>query len=41
MYDSGNSDRGSVTIQKGWDGERDRRAIQEGGDICVTVADSC
>ena len=26
---------------EGWDGERDRREVQEGGDICIPMADSC
>ena len=24
-----------------WDGEGDRRDVQEGGDICIPMADSC
>ena len=24
-----------------WDGERDRREVQEGGGICIPMADSC
>ena len=26
---------------EGWDGERDGREVQEGGDMCVSMADSC
>ena len=26
---------------EGWDGEGDRRDIQEGGYICIPMADSC
>ena len=26
---------------EGWDGERDRREIQKGGDMCIQMADSC
>ena len=26
---------------EGWDGDRDGREIQEGGDICTPMADSC
>ena len=26
---------------EGWDGERDGREVQEGGDICIPMADSC
>ena len=25
----------------GWDGEGDGREVQEGGDICIPMADSC
>ena len=26
---------------KGWDGEGDGREVQEGGDICTLMANSC
>ena len=26
---------------EGWDGERDRREVQKGGDKCIPMADSC
>ena len=26
---------------EGWDGERDGRDFQDGGDICIPMADSC
>ena len=26
---------------EGWDGEGDEREVQEGGDICIPMADSC
>jgi len=26
---------------EGWDGEGDRRGLQEGGDVCIPMADSC
>ena len=26
---------------EGWDGERDGREVQKGGDICTPMADSC
>ena len=26
---------------EGWDGKGDRRKFQEGGDICIPMADSC
>ena len=35
LYDSGDSNRGSVTISRGW------REVQEGEDICTPRADSC
>ena len=29
-----------ITLE-GWDGEGDGREVQKGGDICISVADSC
>ena len=26
---------------EGWDGEGDGREVQNGGDICIPMADSC
>ena len=26
---------------EGWDGEREGREVQKGGDICIPMADSC
>ena len=26
---------------EGWDGERDGREVEEGGDICIPMAESC
>ena len=26
---------------EGWDGEGERREFQKGGDICISMADSC
>ena len=26
---------------EGWDGEGDGREVQEGGDICIPMTDSC
>ena len=26
---------------EGWDGERDGREFQKGGDICIPMVDSC
>ena len=28
-------------LYEGWDGEGGERAIQEGGDVCIPMADSC
>ena len=42
QYDSGNSNQRSVTTQRGgmgWEGSR--REGQEGGDICIPMADTC
>ena len=42
LYDSGNSNRGSVsTWMEGGDGEGDGRELQKGGDICILTTDSC
>ena len=26
---------------EGWDGEGDRKEVQEGGDICIPISDPC
>ena len=31
----------NVLVFVGWDGEGGGREVQEGGDICITMADSC
>ena len=41
LYGSGNSNRGSVSTQSGWDGEGNGREVQEGGDIRIPMADPC
>ena len=41
LYGSGNSNRGSVIKLEGWDGEGDGREVQKGGDICISMTDSC
>ena len=33
--------QGLCINQEGWDGKGDGRKIQNGGDICVPMADSC
>ena len=38
---SGNSNRDSVINLEGWDGEGDGREVQKGGDISISMADSC
>ena len=40
LYGSGNSNRGSVSTYRGRKG-REIGEVQKGGDICVTMADSC
>ena len=32
--------RGCLYLE-GWEGERDGREVQEGGNICIPMADSC
>ena len=32
---------GALYQPEGWDGEGDGREAQEGGDMCIPVADSC
>ena len=39
LYVSGNSQL-CVNLE-GWDGVGDRREVQEGGSICIRMADSC
>ena len=39
LYGSGNSNRGSVSTQRG--GERDGKEVQNKGDIRIPMADSC
>ena len=41
LYGSGNSNRGSCINLEGWDGEADGREVQNGGDMCTPMADSC
>ena len=42
LYDSGNSNRGSVTTQEGGvGGVEGEREAQEGGDLCIPMADPC
>ena len=40
LYGSGNSNKGSVSIQRGEMGG-DGREVQKGGDMCTPMADSC
>ena len=40
LYGSGNSNELCINLE-GWDGEGDGREVQEGGDICIPMADSC
>ena len=32
---------GALYQSKGWDGEGAGRELQKGGDICISMADSC
>ena len=32
---------GALFNLEGWDGEGDGREVQNGGDICIPMADSC
>ena len=40
LYVLGNSNALCITLE-GWDGKRNGREVQEGGDICIPMADSC
>ena len=40
LYGSGNSNRGSINLE-GWNGARDGREVQKGGDMCIPMAGSC
>ena len=33
--------QGLCSDLEGWDGDGDGREVQEGGDICIPMADSC
>ena len=33
--------KGFYNNLEGWDGEEDRREVQEGGDMCIPMTDSC
>ena len=33
--------QGLCTNLEGWDGDGDEREVQEGGDICILMPDSC
>ena len=33
--------QGLCTKLEGWNGEGDGREVQKGGDICMSMADSC
>ena len=33
--------QGLCTNLEGWDGEGDEREVQEGGDVCILMPDSC
>ena len=41
LYDAGRSNSMFWDNLEGWDEVESRREVQEGGDICVPMADSC
>ena len=41
LYVSGNSKQRLCINLEGWDGAGDGREVQEEGDICILMADSC
>ena len=41
LYDAGSSNPVLCDNLEGWDGVRGGRKAQEGGDICMPMADSC
>ena len=41
LYDSGNSNQGSVTTQRGGMGREGGKEAQKEGDICTPMADPC
>ena len=41
LYDAGSSNPGLCDNLPGWDGVEAGKEVQEGGDICIPMADSC
>ena len=41
LYEAGNLELVLCDNLAGWDGEGGGRKVQEGGDICISMADSC
>ena len=41
MYDAGNSKPGICDNLEGWEGEGGGRWVQEGGDMCIPMANLC
>ena len=41
LYDMGSANPALRDNLEGWDGVGGRREVQEGGDICVPMADPC
>ena len=41
LYDAGSSNQVPCDNLEGWDGVGGRREVQEGGNICTPMADSC
>ena len=41
LYDAGSSNPGLCDNLQGWDGVEAGKEVQEGGAICIPMADSC
>ena len=41
LHDAGSSNQVLCDNLEGWDGVGGRREVQEGGNICTPMADSC
>ena len=41
LYKSGKPKPGLCDNLEGWDGVGGEREVQQGGDVCISMADSC
>ena len=41
LYDTGNPKPALCDNLEGWNGDRGKREVQEGGDKCIPMANSC